>query len=202
MILVHSAPTSLLRDHGRHPNLGVLSSPRRVYPDVGGWEWAADNDAYLAWDKDRFLRMLDTIAPMSGCRFVTAPDVVGDAAATIARFWEWLPRLRECGQPVALVAQDGIENTDVPWDEIGALFVGGTTEFKMGDIAAACVREAKRRGKWVHMGRVNTRRRILYAKSIGCDSIDGTAFSMYRKTHLPWALAWAASPPQMRLGAA
>ncbi len=34
--------------------------------------------------------------------------------------------------------------------------------------------EAKRLGKWLHMGRVNSLARIHYAESIGCDSVDGT----------------------------
>lgn len=34
--------------------------------------------------------------------------------------------------------------------------------------------EAKRRGKHVHMGRVNSLRRLRFARDIGCDSVDGT----------------------------
>lgn len=191
IILVQQSPTTLERDHGRHPNLGVLSGPRRVYTNVEGWPWAADNDAYLAWDEDRFLSMLEQIRYIPGALFVTAPDVVGDAKATIERFWQFYGFCRMSSQPVALVAQDGIEDTVIPWKAIGALFIGGTTEFKMGPVAASLAREARSRGKHVHMGRVNTRRRIRWAKSIGCHSIDGTAFSMFRKTHLPWALEWA-----------
>ena len=62
----------------------------------------------------------------------------------------------------------------MPWDDFDALFIGGTTDWKLGDGAAQLVREAKRRGKWVHMGRVNSLRRMIYAESIGCDSADGT----------------------------
>jgi hypothetical protein len=193
MILVQQSPTTLLREHGPHPNLGVLSGPRRVYKNVEGWLWAADNDAFLAWDEDRFVTMLDKITGIPGCLFVVAPDVVGDAEATLERFHEWAYRIRETGQPVAFVAQDGIEDHPVPWGIVDALFIGGTTEFKMGSVAAAYAREAKQRGKWLHMGRVNTRRRIRYAKSLGCDSIDGTNFSMFRRTALPWALTWASA---------
>jgi hypothetical protein len=201
MVLVHSAPTSLVRDHGRPSNLGVLSSPRCVYRDAHdkGFKWAADNDAYLAWDEDRFVRMLDKITGIPGCLFVAAPDVVGDAWATLTRFYEWDQEIKATGQPIAFVAQDGLEHAPVPWDDIDALFIGGSTDFKLGLDAAAAGREAKRRGKWLHMGRVNTRQRVKYAKSIGCDSVDGTNFSMYRQTNLPWALEWAAAPQQMGL---
>lgn len=198
LVLVHSSPTSLLRDHGRHPNLGVLASPRCVYGDgIQEWPWAADNDAYLAWDTSRYEAMLERITGRRNCLFVTAPDVVGDAAETLRRFWEWLPRLNATRQPVALVAQDGIENTDIPWDFFEALFIGGTTHFKMH--AEWLCAEAKARGKWLHMGRVNTRRRIRYAQSVGCDSVDGTNFSMFRKTNLPWALEMCLAGRQGRL---
>lgn len=195
MVLVHSSPTSLVRDHGHPPNLGVLSSPRCVYRDAHdkGFKWAADNDAYLAWDEDRFVRMLDKITGIPGCLFVVAPDVVGDAKATLDRFYEWLYRIQETRQPIAFVAQDGIESVGVPWSKIDALFIGGTTEFKMGPVAADVAAQALRCRKWLHMGRVNTRKRIRYAKSLGCHSVDGTNFSMFRRTNLPWALTWASS---------
>jgi len=195
MILVHSAPTSLVRDHGHPPNLGVLSSPRSVYRDAHdkGFRWAADNDAYLAWDAERFQLMLDKITGIPGCLFVVAPDVVGDAKATRDRFYEWKYRLDCTRQPIAFVAQDGADLHRPPWQYIDALFIGGTTEFKLGPVAAQLADEARRCRKWLHMGRVNTRKRIRYAKSLGCDSVDGTNFSMFRRTNLPWALTWASS---------
>ncbi len=44
---------------------------------------------------------------------------------------------------------------DRTWHRLDALFVGGSTYFKLGPTAAGLVREAKRRGLWTHMGRVN-----------------------------------------------
>jgi hypothetical protein len=203
MVLVNSSPVSLLRDHGLHPNLGVLDGPRNIYAsrigEVGYQTWAADNDAYLAWDETKFRKMLRAITGLIGCAFVSAPDVVGDSTATIARFHEWKDEIRETGQPIALVGQDGLQTQDVPWQEIQAFFVGGTTEWKLGSEAASLVREANERGLWTHMGRVNTRRRIRYAQSIGCDSVDGTNFSMYRKTNLWWALEMCRGGRQMAL---
>jgi hypothetical protein len=159
-----------------------------------GFRWAADNDAFNdAYSDDAFAQMLDTVAGIPGCLFVTTPDVVGDAAATLERFHRWLAAVRSTEQPVAFVAQDGLEDHPVPWGLIDALFIGGTTEFKMGPVAAAAAQQARLLGKWVHMGRVNTRRRIRYAKSLGCDSMDGTSFSRFRRTTLPWALTWASA---------
>lgn len=197
MALVHNAPTSL--EAYRVPNLGVLSSPRRVYLDVQGWPWAADNDAYSSWDDGRYISMLEAISDLSGCIFITAPDVVGDAAATTERFWEWLPLLRNTGQPIAYVTQDGLRTEDVPWGELDAIFLGGSAEWKMGEVNREIVKEAKRRECWVHMGRVNGHQRIRYAKAIGCDSFDGTSMSWFKDRWLREYLSHAAGPSQMLL---
>ena len=182
MILVHASPKTLAPY--RSENLGVLCSPRCVYADdIQEWPWAADNDAYSKWDRGRYRDMLERIRQREGCLFVTAPDVVGDAKVTIERFFQWRDELAEL--PVALVGQDGLESSKTPWDLFGTFFVGGTTEWKMGAQAAHLIREAKDRGKWVHMGRVNSYERSRYAQWLGCDSIDGTQFSWFRDTKLP-----------------
>lgn len=196
MLLVHSSPTTL--EPYRCDELGVLCSPRRVYgAEMNGWPWAADNDAFSSWDEKRYFAMLDKIKGREGCLFVTAPDVVGDHRTTFRWFMQWQPTLAEVGQPVAFVAQDGCERP--PWEFIDALFIGGTTEFKMGSVAASLVVEAKRQSLHVHMGRVNGHRRLMYAKALGCDSVDGTSLTWFRDTHLPDFLRHAAQPPQMLL---
>ena len=196
MILVHSTPTTLAKY--RRPNLGVLSSPRCVYMDAHaqGFRWAADNDAYSAWDPDRYRRMLARIYGLPGCLFVTAPDVVGAGRETLRLFAEWYDELSACWQPVALVAQDGMRKADIPWRSIDAVFIGGTSEFKMGDEARSIAREARLRDLWLHMGRVNSHRRLMYAKAIGCDSIDGTSFSWWKTRWLDEFLTHAAGPTQ------
>lgn len=204
ILLVHGSPTTL--EPYRHPNLGVLSSPRRYYTNIEGWRWAADNDAYSKWDAGRYRQMLDGIHGLPGCLFVTAPDVVGDAKATLALFEEWYDELVACWQPIALVAQDGLTVDQVPWQRIDALFIGGTTEFKMGADAAQLVAAARSRRNrdyqrlWVHMGRVNGHQRLRYAKALGCDSVDGTSLSWFRDRWLPSFLAHAAAPTQQLLG--
>jgi hypothetical protein len=78
----------------------------------------------------------------------------------------------------------------VPWDEFDVLFLGGSTEWKLGEAAAALTAEAKSRGKHVHMGRVNSRKRYRYARSIGCDSVDGTYLVFGPTVNLPKLLSW------------
>ncbi len=126
------------------------------------------------------------------CLFATAPDVLCDAEATLKvehsrRMLAWV---RHAGFPAALVAQDGLEDLDVPWDDLDALFLGGSTAWKLGPAAAALAAEAKRRRKWVHMGRVNSLKRLRYADAIGCDSADGTYLTYGPDANLPSLLAW------------
>ena len=194
MILVHAAPATL--EAHRHPNLGVLSSPRRYYRDVDGWAWAADNDAFSAWDERRYLRMLDGIAGLPAPLFVTTPDVVGDWEDTVDLYEIWADELKRRGLPVGYVIQDGQPERWMPWEGIDSVFVGGTTEWKMSDDARELAEEAKRRRLHVHMGRVNGHQRVRYAKAIGCDSVDGTSFSWFKDRWLKEFLTHAAGPTQ------
>lgn len=176
--------------HGSH--LGRLLTPRHYNAAqataAAGIPWAADNDGFQGVDPARFAAMLDAITGLPGCAFVTAPDVVADHAATVDAWQDWAPRIRDAGHPPAFVLQDGLDGPDDVPDDAGAVFVGGTTAFKLGDVAAATVAGARARGLWAHMGRVNSFQRIAYAAQIGCDSVDGTKYARFRRTHLPNAL--------------
>ncbi len=83
---------------------------------------------------------------------------------------------------------------------LGALFVGGATnEFKLGPAVEMIIAEARQRRVWTHMGRVNSLRRLAYAASIGCDSIDGTKWVRFRDTYLNAGLHACAAGTQLRL---
>ena len=202
ILLVSKAHPTIEKLAGPRPWLGRLAVPKDCYrlDDTAalGIPWAADNAAYSGWDEDGYVRMVETICDVPGCRFLAVPDVVGDSDATLDRFRSWLPELRDAGLPLALVAQDGLRPDEVPWQAIGAIFVGGTTSWKLGAEAEAVVVEAQAREKWVHMGRVNTLGRIAYARTLGCDSIDGSQWSRWTTTWLSEAAAVLA-PPQLRL---
>jgi hypothetical protein len=89
-----------------------------------------------------------------------------------------------CHLPLPFVVQDGAERPDrVPWDAPGlaAVFVGGSTGWKLGPEAARMVHRTRRRGLHAHMGRVSAARRIRYAQSIGCTSFDSSRYSRWRE---------------------
>jgi hypothetical protein len=193
-----------------HRGLGRLVTPRHTAriedTAAAGIPWAADNDCFQGLDVEAYVSMLDRITGLEGCRFVTVPDVVGDAGATLDSFNEWIDELDERELPAALVAQNDLTVDDVPWDRIAALFIGGVkdcqcgerfsgprcpacgdagVEWKEGEQAAELARAAKDRGKWVHWGRVSSRRRFdLIVATGAADSMDGSKWSMYRRSYL------------------
>jgi hypothetical protein len=166
---------------------------------MSGAPWCADNECFTRGDEfdlDRYLEWLDR-QDRSTCLFATAPDVLCDAAATLARSAPVLPVIRAMGFPAALVAQNGLEHLDVPWDTFDALFIGGDTAWKLGAAAHGLILEAKSRGKWVHMGRVNGESRFRRADVMGCDSVDGTFLAFGPDKNLPRLLSWDAAPALM-----
>lgn len=132
--------------------------------------------------------------PREDCLFAVAPDVVADAEATLGESLPWLSKIRALGFPAAFVAQDGLEYLEVPWDEFDVLFIGGTTTWKLSAQAARLAREAKDRGKRVHMGRVNSGRRKAIADLFECDTVDGTFLAFGPDVNLPRLLRWMDEP--------
>lgn len=154
--------------------------------------FAVDNGGYHIPDVKGLLSLLDREYDRRKlCRFVAVPDIVESAIRTLEVFDHW--RYKLSGWPLALVAQDGQESLGIPWEGIDALFIGGSTGWKMGPYAAQCIKAAKAMGKWVHVGRVNTPARFEYFDKLGADSIDGTGLSryswmreaIYEKAHRP-----------------
>lgn len=176
------------------PRLGWLLTPRngnstKAVIDAGV-PWAADNDCYGGLDRKAYERMVARIArasDLSRLVFVTVPDVVADADATMHLWQEWMPIVRGYGLPPAFVAQDGQAIDRVPWDELAALFIGGSTLYKEVT-AAPLILEAKRRGVWVHAGRVCTLRRARLMDALGVDSFDGSNYSKWPDKFVPWML--------------
>lgn len=179
-----------------NPMIGVLSQPtaiRKSYVkrfDV----WAADNGCFAqgdTFDSDRWLSWLASFSSLtSSCLFATAPDVVGDARATWERSEPFIESIRSLGFKAALVAQDGIEDIGAPWGKFDALFLGGSTAWKLSTSARDITHEAKRRGLWVHMGRVNSLKRLQTAMHFGCDSVDGNFLAFGPDKNIPRLLGW------------
>lgn len=185
-------PTSPdIRAAMRAGRLGFIDTPAQGNRRPDGVTWCADNGAFSdKFDEGKWWRFLVKHAPhASSCAFAALPDVVGNWSATLTRSLPWIDRVRDLGYPVAVVLQNGATVDTVPWDRIDAVFVGGDDDFKLGPAARDLVAEAKRRGLWAHMGRVNSEKRLRYAHHIGCDSTDGTVL-VFDQRRLPKVLGW------------
>ena len=93
------------------------------------------------------------------------------------------------GYRPAFVLQDGCTPDEIPEDAY-AVFVGGSDRFKLSAEARVCVDSARDLAMWTHMGRVNSRTRLLTAASWGCDSVDGTYAAFGPDINFPRLLAW------------
>jgi hypothetical protein len=164
--------------------LGLLAQPltrnylryQHLYAWVG-----IDNGCFTKVGQARFslpqyLSMIDEGLERFGDNllFATAPDVAFDWQGTLEKSLPVLPQIRRAGAPAALVLQDGATEANVPWDELDCVFIGGSTEWKVGREARSLCAAANRRGKWVHMGRVNSESRMITAQDFGVGSADGT----------------------------
>lgn len=195
MMYLTGASNPSVRRIAKEAGIGLLIQPgTKGYvghiPDYAAW--TIDNgcfnratyvgdEAYLAW-----LEKLPRTA-----LFAPAPDVVGDAAATLAKSLPVLAKIRALGFKAAFVAQDGSEAEGmIPWEAFDVLFIGGSTEWKLGPAAAALIAEARARGKGVHMGRVNSGKRYKLAMSLGAHTADGTYLAFGPSTNLPKLLGW------------
>jgi hypothetical protein len=177
--------TPLVRDlMAQRADLCAIRTPLQGNRVPDGTRWAADNgcfgDGFPGYGK--WIGWLEGHAEHADrALFATAPDVFrpdlgrGDAKATLKRSLPWLPAIRALGYPTAFVAQEGSENPGlIPWELVDVVFIGGGDEWKLGRGSQLVVDEALRRGRRVHMGRVNSLERLASATKRGIHTADGT----------------------------
>jgi len=180
--LIDKSPNDVRRKQSLHADLvaGQLLTPLTRYSDWGG-VYAIDNGAFSGFRRDEFASLIKRQEEhMNRCLFVTVPDVVGNGRRTLEI---WLYRRQFLAgkwfNKAALVAQDGMDDLCIPWENVHCLFVGGGDPWKDSRAAADLVRTAKTLGKHVHAGRVNTLKRYKHFAELGVDTCDGSGVAMY-----------------------
>lgn len=180
----------------RPDRIGSLLTPRN-YNRIPDGIWAADNDCFQGLHPSRFLRFLSKIVDGNNKPlWIACPDSVANAGETWRLYHLWAPVIRSLGLPVALVLQDGLEKlkhrATLPstWDDLAAVFVGGSTEWKLSEHADRFINEAKERGKLVHVGRVNSLRRIQHFAPLGVDTFDGSGWSRWGEKRIKLAVRY------------
>lgn len=153
-----------------------LRTPLTKYK-IAGVPYGLDNGCFTKFDEPTWLRLIQEARESEAeIKFVTLPDIVGDATRTLDLFEEY--RFKTQFLPRALVLQDGIGQHRIDWHKIDAVFVGGSDSFKISQEAMNCAKVAKMLGKWVHVGRVNTAHRLKDWLDLA-DSIDGSGICRY-----------------------
>jgi hypothetical protein len=151
-----------------------------------GMPYALDNGAWTAYQKGEPFNetaFWDALV-MLGDRadWVVIPDIVAGGYRSLRFSLQWLERLQQCPAPLLLVVQDGMTPDEVRpllrCGQVAGVFVGGSTEWKLRTMMlwGALCRETR---SHLHVGRVNTARRIRLCAAAGANSFDGTSASRY-----------------------
>jgi hypothetical protein len=179
MLYLTPACTKEVKEKISEGHFGQMITPRSGEKVVPNAIWALDNGCFSAnWQQSRWEKNLVRYQDEPGCLFAVVPDVVADAKETDELWYQWSDVVKDLGYKTAYVLQNGC--THIP-DNADAVFTGGDTDWKLGPEASHWVLEARQRGLWTHMGRVNSLKRLRYAKAQKYDSIDGT-FITYAPT--------------------
>lgn len=149
-----------------------------------GFSYALDNGAWSAYqnnkpfDAKRFMRALCLLGDRAD--FVVIPDIVAGGLLSLEFSLKWMPIVLDRCTLGLLPVQDGMCAMDIRnllSPQVG-IFIGGTTEWKI-NTAAEWGLLASNVGCWLHIGRVNSVRRIRMARSIGAHSFDGSGPSRF-----------------------
>lgn len=189
MIYYGNPSTEAIRSAMTDGLLGCIITQRQGNTPEPGWDVIADNGCFSdRWTREGWESWLPTVDRPS-TRFAVVPDVVGDHRATLERWLEFSPWVRSLGFQPAFVLQDGCTESEVPRDA-EFLFIGGSTEWKLSPCARDITMSAVAEGRWVHMGRVNSLKRLRIAASWGVSSVDGTYLTFGPDVNLPTLLSW------------
>ena len=139
--------------------------------------YALDNDAFICWQKNKewdelkWLKMLEKVKmEKTKPLWVLIPDVVANREETIRKWEKYSPIVKKLKIKTAFACQDGMTEKDIPKDA-DVIFIGGTTEWKMKTIPMWTANHPR-----VHVGRVNTIKRILECERYGVESVDGSGW--------------------------
>lgn len=169
----------------------ILLGPSKQHcnpPKMFKFRFAIDNGAWpafknnLPFDWEGFQSLVDMHG--AAADFVVIPDIVAGGTASMEFSKQWIDRLKHF-HLILFAVQDGMSTGDVGAilrrHENMGIFLGGSTEWKLktmygwGMVAHAL-------GRYYHVGRVNSVRRIRLCAEAGAHSIDGTSATMFSCT--------------------
>lgn len=152
-----------------------------------GFAYALDNGAWSDYCHGRpfheraFLTALCKMGPKAD--WTVLPDIVAGGHASLDLSLRWMCTVLNESPMALLAVQDGLTPQDIlPWvgERVG-IFVGGSTKWKLATLPYWGLVGQQYRC-WVHVGRVNTARRITYCGLAHATSFDGSSASRYAVT--------------------
>ena len=152
-----------------------------------GFPYALDNGAWSAFTQGRaFDERAFGVALArlgNGADWVVMPDIVAGGLASLELSLRWMRRVLDSTNRGLIAVQDGMNPSDVsPFLGVRVgLFVGGSTAWKLATMGLWGAVGA-RSGAWVHVGRVNTARRIAQCVASRATSFDGTSATRFAVT--------------------
>ncbi|SAL00535.1 hypothetical protein AWB81_05903 [Caballeronia arationis] len=179
---------------GTRRNLGALKGAdwRLLVSAKGelrteGIPYALDNGAWRAYQRGEAFdqRAFAVAVDRRGERadWLVLPDIVMGGMASLDFSLKWLERLRGMPCRMLIAVQNGMQVDDVAslLSPAVGIFIGGSTEWKE-QTAHVWGSLARRRHCYLHVGRVNSARRLRICAAAGANSFDGTSLSRYAKT--------------------
>lgn len=153
----------------------------KIEAGIAGRHYCLDNGAWTAhnsgsaWDPGAFQECVDAFG--AGADFIVCPDIVCGGLESLKLTEEWLPRL----PGLRLVAvQNGHTPDDIrDWlgPEVG-IFVGGDDTWKEPSLSI-WGELARETSCYLHVGRMNSKRKIRLCALAGADSFDGTSVTFW-----------------------
>jgi hypothetical protein len=195
---LHRPPMQAYASHtGTRRNLSAMreASWRLILSPAGtlttqSMKYGLDNGAWSAFQQGRpfndlaFMRAVEKVG--EGADWIVLPDIVAGGMRSLDLSLAWMDRLRGLPTPLLIAVQNGMELDDVRRHlspSIG-IFIGGDTAWKEST-AIAWGQLARRRNCYLHVGRVNTARRIAICAAAGANSYDGSSVTRFAKTLPP-----------------
>lgn len=187
--------TKVNLDCMRENGWGLLVSAKGVLRTEGFDNYMLDNGAWSAFtqgvpfDEGAFAKAFDLLGEKA--KMVVLPDIVCGGLRSLAMSLAWLEKLKHAPTTLLIAVQDGMIPDDVR-DHLNpsvGIFLGGSTDWKL-KTANSWGLLARRRRCHLHVGRVNSAKRMLLCSAAaGAHSVDGTSASMYSKTVAPLTAA-------------
>jgi hypothetical protein len=155
-----------------------------------GFRYALDNGAWSAFqqgekfDELAFGRAVDLLG--ENADFIVLPDIVAGGHESLSMSLRWRERLSGIPTKLLIAVQNGMSPEDVReyLSPATGIFVGGDTSWKLATVNS-WGQLARRRHCHLHVGRVNSAKRIKLCAAAGTNSIDGTSATRFSKTLLP-----------------